>query len=63
MRTYTGKTKTVITVLMILWVVFQLWFSTFGIMPSVNLRAFHGLFLLMFTFLLYPSHKTQEAPA
>ena len=60
MRTYTGKTKSVITVLMILWVVFQLWFSTFGIMPSVNLRAFHGLFLLMFTFLLYPSHKTQE---
>ena len=60
MRTYTGKTKTVITVLMILWVVFQLWSSTFGVMSSVSLRAYHSLFLLMFTFLLYPSHKSQE---
>lgn len=60
MRAYTGKTKTVITVLMILWVLFQLWSSTFGVMSSVSLRAFHSLFLLMFTFLLFPSYKAQE---
>ncbi len=60
MRTYTGKTKTVITVLMILWVAFQLWFSTFGIMASVNLRASHCLFLLLFAFLLYPSRRNSE---
>lgn len=60
MRTYTGKTNTVITVLMILWVAFQLWFSTFGIMPSVDLRASHCLFLLIFAFLLCPSCKEQE---
>ena len=60
MRTYTGKTNTAITVLMIVWVLFQLWFSTFGIITAVNLRAFHSLFLLLFTFLLFPSHKTQE---
>ncbi|MBO4280069.1 MAG: TRAP transporter permease [bacterium] len=57
MRTYTGKTKTAITVLMVLWVVFQLWFTTFGIIPAVNLRAIHCMFLLMFTFLLYPAAR------
>ena len=60
MRTYTGKTKIMITVLMVLWVAFQLWFSTFGIISSVNLRAFHSLFLLLFTFLLYPSRRGQQ---
>ena len=60
MRAYTGKTKTVITVLMVIWVVFQLWFSTFGIISAINLRAIHCLFLLMFTFLLYPPVKKQD---
>lgn len=60
MRTYTGKTKILITALMVLWVVFQLWFCTFGIISSVNLRAFHCMFLLMFAFLLYPSSKKQK---
>lgn len=60
MRNYTGKTKTAVTVLMILWVLFQLWSSTFGVISSVSLRAFHSMFLIMFTFLLYPSHKAQE---
>ena len=60
MRTYTGKTKILITALMVLWVVFQLWFCTFGIISSVNLRAFHCMFLLLFAFLLYPSSKKQK---
>ena len=54
MRGYKGKTDTAITVLMVCWVVFQLWFTTFGIIPAVILRAAHCLFLLVFTFLLYP---------
>ena len=61
MRTYIGKTHIVITVLMILWVVFQLWFSTFGIMASASLRASHCLFLLLFAFLLYPARKNGES--
>lgn len=60
MRVYSGKTNTVITVLMVLWVIFQLWFSTFGIISAINLRAIHCLFLLMFTFLLYPPVKKQD---
>ena len=60
MRTYTGKTNTAITALMIIWVLFQLWFSTFGIISAVNLRAIHSLFLLLFAFLLFPSCRKQE---
>ncbi|MBP5162838.1 MAG: TRAP transporter permease [Spirochaetales bacterium] len=60
MREYTGKTNTVITVLMVIWVIFQLWFSTFGIISAINLRAIHCLFLLLFTFLLYPPYKKQD---
>lgn len=60
MRVYSGKTNTVITVLMVIWVIFQLWFSTFGIISAINLRAIHSLFLLMFTFLLYPPVKKQD---
>ena len=65
MREYKGKADTAITVLMVCWVVFQLWFSTFGIMPAVILRAVHCMFLLMFTFLLYPPRKAQgkQGPA
>ena len=60
MRTYTGKAKAAITVLMVFWVLFQLWFSTFGIMSAVSLRAFHCLFLLLFAFLLYPPSRKQD---
>ena len=60
MRVYSGKTNTVITVLMVIWVIFQLWFSTFGIISAINLRAIHCLFLLMFTFLLYPPAKKKD---
>ena len=60
MRVYKGKTDTAITVLMVCWVAFQLWFSTFGIMSAVILRACHCLFLLMFTFLLYPPVRKEN---
>lgn len=60
MRTYTGKTNTAITVLMMLWVVFQLWFTTFGIISAVSLRAIHCMFLLLFTFLLYPADTSRK---
>ncbi len=60
MRTYSGKAKAAITVLMVFWVLFQLWFSTFGIISAVSLRAFHCLFLLLFAFLLYPPFKSWD---
>ncbi|MBQ3966801.1 MAG: TRAP transporter permease [Treponema sp.] len=59
-RTYKGKTGIAITVLLCIWTAFQLWFSTFGVISAVNLRAFHCMFLLLFTFLLYPAHKKEN---
>jgi len=61
MRTYTGKSNTAITVLMVIWVLLQLWFSTFGIISAVSLRAFHSIFLLLFAFLLYPPKRGGES--
>ena len=61
MRTYTGKSNTAITVLMVIWVLLQLWFSTFGIISAVSLRAFHSIFLLLFAFLLYPPKRGCES--
>ena len=50
----------VLVVLLFAWAVFQLYFTTFGVMSAVNLRAFHCMFLLGFTFLLYPTYKKER---
>ncbi|MBQ0051058.1 MAG: TRAP transporter permease [Treponema sp.] len=60
LRTYTGPMGIAITVLLCVWTGFQLWFSTFGVISAINLRAFHCIFLMAFTFLLYPSYKSQK---
>ena len=59
-RTYSGPMGTAITVLLCAWAVFQLYFTTFGVISAVNLRAFHCIFLLSFTFLLYPTYKKER---
>ena len=59
-RTYKNVSGIVITVLLCAWTVFQLWFSTVGMISAVNLRAFHCMFLLLFTFLLFPAHKKEN---
>ena len=59
-RTYTGPMGKLLTVLFGIWVLFQLYFSTgFGALSAINLRAFHCIFLLVFTFLLYPTYKKE----
>ena len=59
-RTYTGPMGTAITVLLCIWTVFQLYFTTLGTISAINLRAFHCIFLLAFTFLLYPTYKKER---
>lgn len=59
-RTYTGVSGTVLTVLLCLWAGFQLYYTTVGVISAVNLRAFHCIFLLAFTFLLYPTYKKER---
>ncbi|SFK50597.1 TRAP transporter permease [Succinivibrio dextrinosolvens] len=51
---YEGITSKAVVVLLIIWTVFQVYFTTFGAISAINLRAFHCLFLLLFTFLLFP---------
>lgn len=59
-RTYTGPMGVAVTVLLCLWTAFQLYFSTIGLISAVNLRAIHCIFLLAFTFLLYPTYKKEK---
>lgn len=59
-RTYTGPMGIAVTVLLCLWTVFQLYYSTIGLISAVNLRAIHCIFLLAFTFLLYPTYKKER---
>lgn len=59
-RTYEGVMGTILTVLLCIWTVFQLYFTTFHPMTAVDLRAFHCAFLLCFTFLLYPTYKKER---
>lgn len=60
MRTYQGKWHKVIMGLLVVWAVFQLYFSTVGIISAINLRAFHCMFLLVFTFLIFPMYKKEN---
>ena len=59
-RSYTGVSGKAVTVLFCVWTVFQLYYSTIGAISAVNLRAIHCIFLLMFTFLLYPTFKRER---
>ena len=59
-RTYTGASGTALTILLCLWSVFQLYYTTVGIISAIDLRAFHCIFLLSFTFLLYPSYLKER---
>lgn len=58
-RTYTGPMGKAVALLLCLWTVFQLYYSTAGPISAINLRAIHCIFLLVFTFLLYPA-RTKE---
>ncbi|MDO4178032.1 MAG: TRAP transporter permease [Phascolarctobacterium sp.] len=60
MRTYTGFMGKAIAVLLCIWTVFQLYYTTIGSISAINLRAFHCIFLLVFTFLLFPAYKKEK---
>lgn len=60
MRTYNGPMGKLIVGMLCLWTVFQLYFTTIGSISAINLRAFHCIFLLVFTFLLFPTYKKEK---
>lgn len=45
LRTYSGPAGIANTVLLCVWTAFQLYFSTFGVISAINLRAFHRIFM------------------
>ena len=61
-RSYDGIFGGLLVILLTGWAVFQLYVNTIGVMNAMNLRMWHCMFLLVFTFLLYPTYKreTQE---
>ena len=59
-RTYQGPMGAAVTCLLCAWAAFQLYFTTFGVISAVNLRAFHCIFLLCFAFLLYPTCRKKR---
>ncbi|MBP3837503.1 MAG: hypothetical protein J6E31_10450, partial [Pyramidobacter sp.] len=60
LRTYTGPMAAVIPIALCVWTVFQLYYTTLGVISAINLRAVHCIFLLSFTFILFPTYKTER---
>ncbi len=60
LRSYRGVLGQVITVLFLIWSVYQIWANTVGIVDAMAMRTWHLLFLLVFTFLLFPAYKGEK---
>ena len=60
MRTYNGPMGKLLVLLLCVWTAFQLYFTTIGAISTINLRAIHCIFLLLFTFLLFPTYKNEK---
>lgn len=60
MRSYSNPFGKMVTALLCIWTVFQLYFTTIGTISAINLRAIHCIFLLLFTFLLFPAYKSEK---
>lgn len=60
MRIYEGPLGKALVGLLCVWTLFQLYFTTVGAISAVNLRAIHCIFLLLFTFLLFPTYKKEK---
>lgn len=59
-RSYDGIFGGLLVILLMGWAVFQLYVNTIGVMNAMNLRMWHCMFLLVFTFLLYPTYKKEK---
>ena len=59
-REYIGKTAFFISVLAVIWSIFQLYAAGTGVLDAIRLRAWHIIFLLTMAFLLYPARKRNK---
>jgi len=60
LRAYTNPLGQVITVLFLVWAVFQVYANTLGMIDVMALRTWHLFFLLGFTFLLFPTYAKEK---
>ncbi|HPY12138.1 MAG TPA: TRAP transporter permease [Sphaerochaeta sp.] len=60
LRSYRGPVEQIITVLFLIWSVYQIWANTIGVVDAMAMRTWHLLFLLVFTFLLFPAYKSER---
>ncbi|AKL94686.1 TRAP transporter 4TM/12TM fusion protein [Clostridium aceticum] len=59
-RNYDGFLSIGVVILLVGWTAFQLYFNTLGVMDAITLRAYHAMFLLLFTFLFYPAYSAEK---
>ena len=59
-RVLTGVMAKVLTAVLIIWALFQVWGNTFGTLGAVKLRTAHIMFLLPLSFMLYPTYKKER---
>jgi len=60
LRTFTGPLGSLTTILFLVWAAFQVVANSFGIIDAMALRTWHLLFLLGFTFLLFPTYGKEK---
>lgn len=60
MRQYIGPMSIIITAIFVIWFLFQMYFSSIGILDAIKLRAWTLGFLLVSTFILYPARKKDK---
>ena len=60
LRLYEGFLGKAITILFLIWAVFQMYANTIGFIDAMALRTWHLFFLLTFTFLLFPTFKNEK---
>ncbi|MFA7671256.1 MAG: TRAP transporter permease [Sphaerochaetaceae bacterium] len=60
LRQYKGALNTFITILFLVWAAFQLYANTIGVIDAMALRTWHLFFLLIFTFLLFPTFAKEK---
>lgn len=59
-RAYTGPWAAVLTALAVAFSLFQMAVSTFFVLDAMTLRAWHIIFLLTLTFLMYPAWRSEQ---
>ncbi|CAK7057657.1 MAG: hypothetical protein DELT_01307 [Desulfovibrio sp.] len=59
-RRYTTRMTLAISVIAVIWALFQMYVSTFPKLDAVRLRVWHILFLLVLSFLMYPAWRREK---